>query len=150
MLARGMRGEQSCAGKSSPAVHIFPSTQFSRLALTHTPCPWPSRWSWSCVFCNRYLYKASVNVDSYADLATTVQVKYELLWGMLGKTDLWRQLALSLALNWLVGPALMVGLAWATLPDQPDYRNGVILVGLARCIAMVLLWWASCRPDPDP
>ncbi len=69
-----------------------------------------------------------------------MQVKYELLWGMLSGTGLWKQLALSVALNWVVGPLLMVGLAWATLPDQAPYRNGVILVGLARCIAMVLLW----------
>jgi len=52
------------------------------------------------------------------------QVKYELLWGMLSGTGLWKQLALSVALNWIVGPLLMVGLAWATLPDQAS-GNGI-------------------------
>jgi ACR3 family arsenite transporter len=52
----------------------------------------------------------------------------------------WRLFAMSLALNWLVGPLVMAGLAWLLLPDLPAYRNGVILVGLARCIAMVLVW----------
>ncbi len=51
-----------------------------------------------------------------------------------------RLLVTSLVLNWVVGPAVMFGLAWALLPDQPAYRTGLIVVGLARCIAMVLIW----------
>ncbi len=62
-------------------------------------------------------------------------------YGELGRLRTRRKLfAVSLFLNWFVGPLLMFGLAWLLLPDLPHYRTGLILIGLARCIAMVLLW----------
>ncbi len=51
-----------------------------------------------------------------------------------------RPVVMTLLIVWLVGPALMFALAWLTLPDLPDYRTGVIIIGLAPCIAMVLIW----------
>jgi ACR3 family arsenite transporter len=64
------------------------------------------------------------------------KVKYRSIGSVIDR----RSLVMSLVLNWLIGPLLMFILAWLLLPDLPEYRTGLVIVGLARCIAMVLIW----------
>lgn len=77
------------------------------------------------------------------------KVRYESLSRTFLSRKLWIHLSFSLILNWIVGPFVMLGLAWATLPDLPTYRTGVIMVGIARCIAMVMIWNGLAGGDAE-
>ena len=65
------------------------------------------------------------------------KVRYDRAHRVIGDRKL---MVTSLALNWILAPAFMFALAWIFIPDLPEYRTGLIIVGLARCIAMVMIW----------
>ncbi|KAK8061675.1 sodium bile acid symporter family-domain-containing protein [Apiospora phragmitis] len=82
------------------------------------------------------------------------KVRYESLHDIMSHRGIWKQIAFSVFMNWIVAPFLMLGLAWAFLPDKSELRADLILVGLGRCIAMnqckqVLIWTGLAGGDNE-
>ena len=77
------------------------------------------------------------------------RVRYEDLRKIVRESGSKTMLSTSLVLNWLVGPLLMFVLAWVFLAGYPELRNGLIIIGLARCIAMVIVWNGLAQGDSE-
>jgi ACR3 family arsenite transporter len=77
------------------------------------------------------------------------RVRYEELRAITKQPEAKRMIMVSLILNYLVGPMLMFSLAWIFLPDQLEFRIGLILTGIARCIAMVIVWNTLAEGDSE-
>ncbi|EGZ78074.1 arsenical-resistance protein ACR3 [Neurospora tetrasperma FGSC 2509] len=77
------------------------------------------------------------------------KVRYESLHELFSHRDIWKQIGFSILVNWIVAPFLMLALSWAFLPDKEELRVGLILVGLGRCIAMVLIWTGLAGGDNE-
>jgi ACR3 family arsenite transporter len=77
------------------------------------------------------------------------RVRYEDLRKIVRESGSKTMLSTSLILNWLVGPLLMFALAWVFLAGYPELRNGLIIIGLARCIAMVIVWNGLAQGDSE-
>ncbi|EYE90428.1 arsenic resistance protein [Aspergillus ruber CBS 135680] len=76
-------------------------------------------------------------------------VRYETLHRSFRQKALWVQVGFSVVVNWIIAPFFMLALAWAFLPDERGLREGLILVGIARCIAMVLVWTGLAGGDNE-
>jgi ACR3 family arsenite efflux pump ArsB len=68
-----------------------------------------------------------------------IKVRYESLPALVRLRELWIQILFSVIANWIIAPLLMLGLSWAFLPDRPELREGLILVGVAR-------WYVAPSP----
>ncbi|EXJ86579.1 arsenical-resistance protein [Capronia epimyces CBS 606.96] len=77
------------------------------------------------------------------------KVRFETLHHSFRQQTLWVQVGYSIVVNWIIAPLFMLALAWAFLPDEPGLREGLILVGIARCIAMVLIWTGLAGGDGE-
>ncbi|EED12226.1 arsenite efflux transporter (ArsB), putative [Talaromyces stipitatus ATCC 10500] len=77
------------------------------------------------------------------------KVRYEGLHHVFRTRQIWTQIAFSIFVNWIIAPFFMLALAWAFLPDEPELREGLVLVGVARCIAMVLIWTGLAGGDNE-
>jgi ACR3 family arsenite transporter len=77
------------------------------------------------------------------------KIKFETLHHVFRQRAIWVQIAFSIFVNWIIAPFLMLALSWAFLPDKSGLREGLILVGLARCIAMVLIWTGLAGGDNE-